>query len=383
MDTYSTHTTRLVSTFSPEDNSFNTKQQQQSPPGQNYDNDEDDDDGPDHYYDSHKRNQFRSRRQSSIVKYFSNSFATGHKMNSLFAFLLAFNLSMSILNTLMLSFVVKSVQLTDGGLFQGKLNWDEQLGATTSELPIHLTPGRSILTKSISSHADGRLLIENLSNQQQTLEGEATNHYKTSGEPPASLAAPSPSSGEAGADGGGGPAGRLVISASRARPTIPQSASGHQLAKSNFIIVNENVNTDTPFSTSADHRHREPVKIQTKSLVVSLINNGQASQHQVPGSRTKDYIHNKRARRGRRSPSTITTARNALRAANGMQMGQRQAILIGPTRRLLEFDGEQQSITLPLLDQLNLSPSLAGSLIVEKGLNGGAEIAGTLEENLE
>lgn len=287
----------------------------------------------------------------SISQHIGQTLATGPKTHCSLAFLLAANLLMSVLNTLLLSFIVKSVQLSGHGFFNGKLTWHQHSATTLLSLPTSLPMDKSILLQSIESHADRPLVVQHwpYASAVSSLAGQ-----QFTGTPDLIIDDKRPTK-----------ARPLLISATRFSPQPNLSNEERDGSKSNYIAVN--ANDDKPNST---HDKRPPVEIATSSLVFSLINNGEPAR--TGGS---DKAQPDRAGASGHQPKGANNTR--------ITIGNKGRTSINPIRRLLEFDGERQSITLPLLSHLDLGTSSSGSLIVNKDLNLGPEVTGTIEENLE
>lgn len=262
---------------------------------------------------------------------------------------------MSVLNTLLLSFIVKSVQLNNHGFFNGKLAWDRGQSTTMLGLPAILGEGKSISVNSIESYDDQPLFIK--TNQPLMDKNMASDRMEVKQVTQQEILSASD-----------------LLESRRQQETLlistgplASSSSGDSVVESNHLIVHtgDGSHLDEPnldqTVVGGRRAKQPPVEIVTKSLVLNLIDNDNNSpnSNQAP----INSQNNKQTKRVNHKQTRLV----------GSQTG---ATAI---RRLLEFDGEEQSITLPLLNQL----STTSTLMVDEDLNGGPEITGTIGDNLE
>lgn len=116
------------------------------------------------------------------------------------------------------------------------------------------------------------------------------------------------------------------------------------------------------------------LEIGTNSLVLDLINNSDES-HLL--SAAADMISTTQAAHNRDDDQGSWS--NTIQRSKETPQLQRQR---RRQQRLLDFNEAQQSITLALENQLNLSPITANSITVNELITG-SDITGSLEENLE
>ena len=119
----------------------------------------------DEHLDGQLGRRANTSRGSTVWQVSSFAWLDSKRANCFFGFILGANLLMSIANTLLLAFVIKSAQLNQvGGAFGGKLllNVGEERGGASLELAAELEGGRRLLAKSIESADGPALAIESL-----------------------------------------------------------------------------------------------------------------------------------------------------------------------------------------------------------------------------
>lgn len=299
---------RLVSTYTTANGSYETNQVNQ---------DED--------YNLVLNHEIRrpSSGASSLAHFISHAFARGAKTNYLFAYILIVNLLMAILNTTLLSFVVRSVQLNElthlGAGGSGKsLAWDEHLEGVALELPTILAGQKSLLSvRSIGSHENKPLRVHSFS---------SVNKQKQN-------------------SNDGDDDGQILIRAGGEDDQIEEQTRNHIIIDSKYFDYNER-QTQTELAKGDKKHPRRPVEIVTNNLILNKI-----------------------------------VAENTHSIKTNDKFTATKPIAI---KRLLEFSSEQQSIVLPLVDRLELYPLHASGLLVGKEFRlRGTEIRGSTSDDFD
>lgn len=275
--------------------------------------------------------QSRARRRSSFREYLSHAFS--YKPTSIFSSsshqtkanyytissLLCVNVLVSILNTILLSFVVKSLQLGgDGhiGLLLGeKLTWmSEHLEGMILDLPVSITQGKSLVLSSIESDGpDNPLMIKAYPDE----EGESSEAFPQE------------------EDGAHQPIGGISISTGEA----------HQ-----------------PASRIVMRAGDRPVELMTDLLVMD-----QLTSLPPPIS----------------DPPKVGSASVNTRESSKWRSNQRQRLRDASPRRWLEMDTRRKSLALPRLHKIELCPRSSASLYVNDLFACDSGVTGMLGANLE
>jgi len=364
------------------------------------------------------------------------------------------NLFMAVLNTCILSLVVKSMQANEGANIQWRLpSFGPETGTGSEadaylELPSILAARKSINTNLVTnSDPRGPLIVEGLplERARDKLGGKAAKEEEEEEERSELLVKSWPSSGAANGrlerlnqatgylDGlaeelsnyillsageVGGPAEPRVTAAYRKRRPD---------ADDKDYLLGEKV---------AEKRHHGRVEMGTNRLVLNLLslgrnnnnnNNNNIGYHETGGAQNgakwdraanlraaadwkqqqeqqKHHVQMGATNLFKSNTNKLAERHHQQQQQKQQQKQQQQAALMQRTsRRWLEFDGEQQSITLPLLNRFNLSssysqlghsdrlarpqiestPASQRHLIVNGQLNCGNELSGTLDRHLE
>ena len=305
-------------------------------------------------------------RRDSLANYISHAFALSPKTNQLFGCILGVNLLMSVLNTILLSFVVKSLQFNERGLLSGKYlvpdttsgdgnnnnNKENSLARSNAiqlDLPAFLSRDKSISVPQIrqrpsqDGHRPSQLLIESWPTAQQANE---------------ILLSSSSSTKRAGLE----------------LATVPSETSDK--------LAEISPNQDAPSESNYIALRDSGVEIATRLLVMNqLVKQTHSPPTSSSGARNSASQQQRNHQQARFHHQLVATP--------SMETKQRNRPQAMVSRRMLEFDAEQQSISLPLLSRFDLqagderAKSGSSQLLVGEQLNCGAELSGTLGRHFE
>lgn len=305
------------------------------------------------------------RRPPAALPVTRTSGTFGRSLQQLNSYLFCLNLFLSVLNTLLISLLVKSVQQSGHNLLSedGRLAWDEHSESLHLDLPVRLRSDRLLSVGSIESDQDGPLIIENV----HTFAGyDNGNEFGAS---PGSDARPPSESSPASTRG------QILISA---------RAEGSAVAEANFIRVPAGMSrmSSSPLSSSSSSmrsfnarslkRPSRPVEIFANSLILNQLSD--EKRLAVTPKESRNVLNKGQGYAVHETGAAPNTRGDQLKRQSAAQVNG---------RRLLELDGPRQTIVLPLLNKIDLFPSSGRTLFVKDELRCSGDISGRLDANLE